>query len=110
MAPTTDNPQSWTVTVDGWQVACGPLTSQAAPPTCAVAMLETGESARDLGGFVLPESGGLVQTAGPARPYLLPIFVELQGCGCPSSTVRSYGMDLLRWCRFLERWGLVWIG
>ncbi|MEU7017124.1 tyrosine-type recombinase/integrase [Streptomyces sp. NPDC046385] len=83
-------------------------------------MLETGDSARDLASFMLPESGALVETDDPARPYVLldrngavvePVnafFAELQACGRPPSTVRSYGMDLLRWWRFLEGWGLAW--
>lgn len=84
-------------------------------------MFETvSESARDLVGSVLPEFGGLVETADPSRPYALldgdgavvePVdafSAELQACGRPASTVRSYGMDLLRWWRFLVGWGLVW--
>ncbi|WP_405705869.1 tyrosine-type recombinase/integrase [Streptomyces sp. NBC_00069] len=83
-------------------------------------MLETGGGARDLVGFMLPESGGLVESADPARPYVLldadgaavkPVerfFAELQACGRPPATVRSYGMDLLRWWRFLAGWGLAW--
>ncbi|RFC70921.1 PIG-L family deacetylase [Streptomyces sp. AcE210] len=83
-------------------------------------MLETGSAARDLVSFVLPESGGLVETADPGRPYVLidadgavvePVnafFGELQACGRPASTIRSYGMDLLRWWRFLAGWGLAW--
>ncbi|MGW7317400.1 tyrosine-type recombinase/integrase [Streptomyces sp. NPDC054865] len=83
-------------------------------------MVEAGGAARDLVGFVLPESGRLVETADPGRPYVLldaggsvvgPVeafFAELQACGRPPSTVRSYGMDLLRWWRFLAGWGLVW--
>ncbi|MFG3016791.1 site-specific integrase [Streptomyces cinerochromogenes] len=83
-------------------------------------MLEMGGSTRDLVGFVLPESGGLVETADPGRPYMLldadgavveavdAFFGELQACGRPASTIRSYGMDLLRWWRFLAGWGLAW--
>jgi hypothetical protein len=32
-------------------------------------------------------------------------FAELQAYGWPTTTIRSYGMDLLRWWRFLARWG-----
>ncbi|MEU6867494.1 site-specific integrase [Streptomyces sp. NPDC046876] len=83
-------------------------------------MLETGGSARDLVGFVLPESGGLARSTDPAWPYVLldaagvvvePVerfFAELQACGRPPATMRSYGMDLLRWWRFLAGWGLEW--
>jgi hypothetical protein len=63
-------------------------------------MLETGSSARDLVSFVLPESGGLVETTDLGQPYVLldangavvePVdafFGELQACGRPASTVR----------------------
>ncbi|MFD5786747.1 tyrosine-type recombinase/integrase [Streptomyces sp. NPDC127037] len=83
-------------------------------------MFEMGGSTRDLVGFVLPESGAMVETLDPSRPYVLlnadgavvePVdafFGELQACGRPASTVRSYGMDLLRWWRFLSGWGLKW--
>jgi hypothetical protein len=76
-------------------------------------VLETGDSARDLVGFVPPQTGALIQTADPARPYALldpegvvvaPVaafFAELQACSRPATTIRSYGMDLLRWWRFL---------
>ena len=29
------------------------------------------------------------------------VFAELAGCGRPATTQRSYGMDLLRWFRFV---------
>jgi hypothetical protein len=72
-------------------------------------MLETGDSARDLVGFIPPQTGALVETTDPARPYMLldsegavvtPVtafFAELQACARPRTTIRSYGMDLLRW-------------
>ncbi|WP_413804497.1 hypothetical protein [Streptomyces sp. OE57] len=80
-------------------------------------MLETGDSGRDLVGFVLPETGGLAETADPARPYALldadgavvvPVeafFAELQAYSRPATTVRSYRMDLLWSWRFLSGWG-----
>ncbi|MEU7363187.1 MULTISPECIES: site-specific integrase [Streptomyces] len=83
-------------------------------------MFEADSAARDLVGFVLPDSGRLVETADPGRPYVLldadgaavePVeafFAALQACGRPPSTVRSYGMDLLRWWRFLAGWGVAW--
>ncbi|MFE9468953.1 integrase [Streptomyces virginiae] len=83
-------------------------------------MLETGDPARDLDGFVLPGTGALVEIANPAQPYVLldaagtvvePVaafFAELQACSRPASTIRTYGMDLLRWWRFLDGWGLAW--
>ncbi|MFI1394944.1 site-specific integrase [Streptomyces sp. NPDC020681] len=83
-------------------------------------MFETGDSERDLVGLVLLENGALVETADPMRPYALldaecvvvgPVeafFAELQACSRPATTIRSYGMDLLRWWRFLSGWGLAW--
>jgi|tagenome__1003787_1003787.scaffolds.fasta_scaffold20278861_2 hypothetical protein len=70
-------------------------------------MLETGSAARDLVSFVLPESGGLVETADPGRPYVLidadgavvePVnafFGELQACGRPVSTIPQPDPELL---------------
>ncbi|WP_406482566.1 tyrosine-type recombinase/integrase [Streptomyces sp. NBC_01615] len=83
-------------------------------------MVETGDAGRDLVGFVLPDSGGLVETADATRPYVLldadgavaePVsafFAELQACGGAPATIRSYGMDLLRWWRFLAGWEVAW--
>ncbi|MET9469944.1 site-specific integrase [Streptomyces sp. NPDC016459] len=83
-------------------------------------MLETGGSSRDLISFVLPQTGALVEVANPAQPYVLldaggvvvePVsafFAELQACSRPPSTIRSYGMDLLRWWRFLHAVGVEW--
>lgn len=71
-------------------------------------------------GFVLPETGALVKTADSAWPYVLvdaegvvvvPVsasFAELQACARSATTIRSYGMDLLRWWRFLAGWGVEW--
>ncbi|MFJ7911393.1 tyrosine-type recombinase/integrase [Kitasatospora sp. NPDC096204] len=68
---------------------------------------------RDLSCFVLPEIGRLVETGEPQEPYSLldpsglpvaPVasfFAELQAATRPATTIRSYGMDLLRWFRFL---------
>ncbi|MFI5681552.1 site-specific integrase [Streptomyces cellulosae] len=33
---------------------------------------------------------------------------ELQANSRPATTIRSYGMDLLRWWRFLSGWGVAW--
>ena len=41
---------------------------------------------------------------GPVAVYLR----ELQACGRPATTQRSYGMDLLRWFRFLWAAGIGW--
>ncbi|MFG2732165.1 tyrosine-type recombinase/integrase [Streptomyces canus] len=35
-------------------------------------------------------------------------FAELQACSRPATTIRSYGMDLLRWWRFLAGWEVDW--
>lgn len=75
---------------------------------------------RDLGGLVLPASGGLQQTGEEFEPYRLvdaagrviaPVtgyLRELQARGLPGSTQRSYAMALLRWFRFLEAVGVAW--
>ncbi|MGR6998838.1 site-specific integrase [Yinghuangia aomiensis] len=68
---------------------------------------------RDLAALVLPEVGRLVATGDVWEPYRLldaagavvgPVaayFAELQAANSSGKTVRSYGMDLLRWFRFL---------
>ncbi|MFD5428270.1 tyrosine-type recombinase/integrase [Streptomyces sp. NPDC127084] len=83
-------------------------------------MRETGDPSRDLNNFVLPQTGALVEAADPAQPYVLldsagdvveaasAFFAELQACSRPPSTIRSYGMDLLRWWRFLDALGVEW--
>ncbi|MFJ9105796.1 tyrosine-type recombinase/integrase [Streptomyces sp. NPDC102405] len=83
-------------------------------------MLETGDPSRDLINFVLPQTGALVEVADPAQSYVLldaagdvvePVsafFAELQACSRPSATIRSYGMNLLRWWRFLDALGVEW--
>ncbi|MBO3682358.1 site-specific integrase [Streptomyces sp. NEAU-YJ-81] len=67
-----------------------------------------------------PQTGELVKTADTTRPYVLvdadgvvvvPVsafLAELQACARPAATIRSYGMDLLRWWRFLAGWGVEW--
>jgi integrase len=52
--------------------------------------------------FRLIDPGGLVVGAAAA------FFAELSACGRPATTQRSYGMDLLRWFRFLWAVGLGW--
>jgi hypothetical protein len=68
---------------------------------------------RLLSGLVVPPSGSLEATGDPFEPYRLvdgsgetvrpaaAFFAELLACGRPATTLRSYGMDLLRWFRFL---------
>jgi integrase len=52
--------------------------------------------------FRLVDAGGAVVDAAAA------FFSELSACGRPASTQRSYGMDLLRWFRFLWAVGVGW--
>src|SRR5688500_13367707 len=52
--------------------------------------------------FRLIDPGGLVVGAAAA------FFAELSACGRPATTQRSYGMDLLRWFRFLWAVGVGW--
>uniref|UniRef100_A0AAU3H1B4 Site-specific integrase n=1 Tax=Streptomyces sp. NBC_01401 TaxID=2903854 RepID=A0AAU3H1B4_9ACTN len=75
---------------------------------------------RDLNSFVLPETGELRKTGDPWEPYQLldpfgrPIqpaavyFKDLMAADCSPLTPRSYGMDLLRWWRFLWFFGIEW--
>lgn len=71
------------------------------------------ESSRDLASLVVPQAGRLVATEDPWEPYRLVdaggVAVEavaaylrdLQAAGRSEATARSYGLDLLRWFRFL---------
>jgi len=73
---------------------------------------EQGHS-RDLAGMVVPQAGRLVVTVDAWEPYQLldptgtPVkavsdwFHDLQAAGRSPATLRSYGLDLLRWFRFL---------
>jgi hypothetical protein len=75
---------------------------------------------RVLSGLVVPPSGALKATGNPFEPYRLVdgagktigpaavFFSELVACGRPATTLRSYGMDLLRWFRFLSALELAW--
>jgi len=70
-------------------------------------------SSRDLAALVVPQAGRLVTTDDPWEPYRLVdrdgVLVEavaaylrdLQAVGRSEATARSYGLDLLRWFRFL---------
>lgn len=83
-------------------------------------MINGEDAGRDLAGLVVPGVGGLVQTQTREEPYRLvdaagagvaPVgvfFRELLGAGCSVATVRSYGMDLLRWWRFLAAVDVAW--
>ena len=68
----------------------------------------------------MPGRGGLETTGDLFQPYRLvdaagsvvasvaAYFAELTACGRPATTQRSYGMDLLRWFRFLWALGVAW--
>jgi hypothetical protein len=76
-------------------------------------MFEEAEVPRDLVNLVVPQRGGLVATGERQEPFRLVdggglvvaaaavFFCDLQAAGRPDSTIRSYGLDLLRWFRFL---------
>ncbi len=69
---------------------------------------------------MVPLSGSLEATGDLFLPYrvvdsegvvvesVAAFFAELAGCGRPGTTQRSYGMDLLRWFRFLWAIGVRW--
>jgi site-specific recombinase XerD len=75
---------------------------------------------RDLAGLSVPAAGSLVETGRQLEPYVLadpagePVaavaefFADLLAAGRSAATVRSYGMDLLRWFRFLWAAGVPW--
>jgi hypothetical protein len=79
-----------------------------------------GDLPRDLAVLVVPGWGALEATGDLFQPYRLvdaggavvaPVaayFAELTACGRPATTQRSYGMDLLRWFRFLWALGVGW--
>ena len=81
-------------------------------------MIERGESGRDLAGLVVPLAGRLVATGDGWEPYRLldgdgvtvgaagAYFSHLLAAGRSEATVRSYGMDVLRWFRFLQGAGV----
>ncbi len=75
-------------------------------------MIGEGGPERDLAALVVPQSGRLVATGNRYEPYRLldsdgavveaatAWFRDLLAAGRAASTVRSYGLDLLRWFRF----------
>ncbi|WDF43613.1 site-specific integrase [Streptomyces sp. T12] len=83
-------------------------------------MRQRSDPERDLKNFVLPELGQLLKTEDPWEPYRMvdangapvePVavyFKDLMAADSSPLTVRSYGMDLLRWWRFLWAQGFVW--
>jgi integrase len=83
-------------------------------------VINDGDVSRELSGLVVPRHGSLEATGDLFQPYRLidgggvevaPVvafFAELAACGRPATTQRSYGMDLLRWFRFLWVLGVGW--
>ena len=75
---------------------------------------------RDLSGLVVPRRGWLEATGDLFEPYRLvdadglvvaagtAFFRELSASGQSAATQRSYGMDLLRWFRFLWAVAVAW--
>jgi site-specific recombinase XerD len=76
-------------------------------------MIREDEPPKDLAGLVVPRAGRLVATGDRYEPYRLvdgdgavvaaatAWFRDLLAAGRAEATVRSYGMDLLRWFRYL---------
>jgi len=75
---------------------------------------------RDLSTLVVAPCGSLEATGDLFEPYRLcdpgglvvgaasAFFTELAACGRAATTHRSYGMDLLRWFRFVWALGIEW--
>lgn len=74
----------------------------------------------DAAGLTVQPVGGLRETGDPWMPFELvdadggvvaPVAAylrDVQACGRSEATLRSYGMDLLRWFRFCWASGLEW--
>jgi hypothetical protein len=83
-------------------------------------VLDANDGPTDLTHLSVPQVGSLTATGDLFLPYRLldaagaPIpaaasyFAELAACGRPATTQRSYGMDLLRWFRFLSALDVDW--
>ncbi|MFJ8711086.1 tyrosine-type recombinase/integrase [Streptomyces anulatus] len=83
-------------------------------------MRDEEEAVRDPARLVIPLAGELRDTGSESEPYQLIdpdgvvvveaalFFAELLACCKPATTLRSYGMDLLRWYRFLWALGISW--
>lgn len=83
-------------------------------------MVGAEDEPRDLSAMTVPQCGWLEATGDPFEPYRLVdpdgavvagvggYLRELGACGRPATTQRSYGMDLLRWFRFLWAVGVRW--
>jgi integrase len=85
-----------------------------------VSVLEDYVPPTDLAGLSVPLAGSLEQTSDPWLPFRVidaagaPVeavsafFSDLQAAGRSEATARSYGMDLLRWFRFLWAIQIPW--
>ena len=83
-------------------------------------MTNDGDAPIDLSKLAVPQVGSLEATGDLFLPFCLldaggmvvasasAYFAELAACGRPATTQRSYGMDLLRWFRFLSALGVEW--
>jgi site-specific recombinase XerD len=83
-------------------------------------VINDGDLPRELSELVVPLAGSLEPTGDLFLPYRVvdddggvvepaaAFFAELAACGRPATTQRSYGMDLLRWFRFLWAIGVGW--
>ena len=83
-------------------------------------MLDDSGDPTDLSQLRVPQVGSLEVTGDLFQPYRLvdtagaPIsaagtfFAELLACGRSAATLRSHGLDLLRWFRFLSAVGVEW--
>jgi integrase len=83
-------------------------------------VLDEDDDPTDLSRLALAPVGSLEATGDPFQPYRLldaagaPVpaadayLAELVACDRPATTQRSYGMDLLRWFRFLAAVGVDW--
>jgi site-specific recombinase XerD len=83
-------------------------------------VINDGDLPRELSALVVPLVGSFEATGDLFLPYRLvdgdgvavepaaAFFAELAACGRPATTQRSYGMDLLRWFRFLWAVGVGW--
>lgn len=79
-----------------------------------------GDSPRDLAALTVPAAGELAATGDRYEPCRLldpggavvepaaAFFRDLLAAGRSEATVRSYGMDLLRWFRFIWAAGIAW--
>jgi site-specific recombinase XerD len=86
----------------------------------SAAVFDEAEVSRDLAGLRVPMVGSVVASGSKWEPYQLldaaggrvepaaAFFADLLAAGRSEATVRSYGMDLLRWFRFLWSVGVGW--